>query len=112
LHIDGAIVLNDCYNSNPAALRAMVDTLLTIPAQRRIVVAGEMLELGSSSAQLHRECGEYMAKRGIDVVLGVRGEATSIAAPATIAPVPVSPGPAAFRPPGNSKGCCASGLDS
>lgn len=78
LHIDDAIVLNDCYNSNPAALRAMVDTLLTIPAQRRIVVAGEMLELGSSSAQLHRECGEYMAKRGIDVVLGVRGEAASI----------------------------------
>src|SRR6185437_13193344 len=46
----------------------------------RIVVAGEMLELGPASAQLHQECGEYMGKRGIDIVLGVRGDAESIVA--------------------------------
>lgn len=78
VQINGATVLNDCYNSNPAALRAMVETLSTIPAQRRIVVAGEMLELGPDSRQLHRECGEFMGKRGIDVVVGVRGDAASI----------------------------------
>ncbi len=80
LQIRGATLLNDCYNSNPDALRAMVDTLLTLPARRRIVVAGEMLELGPDSPQLHRECGEYMGNRGIDIVVGVRGEAASIVA--------------------------------
>jgi len=78
VQINGATIMNDCYNSNPAALRAMVETLWTIPAERRIVVAGEMLELGPNSKQLHRECGEFMGKRGIDVVVGVRGDAASI----------------------------------
>jgi hypothetical protein len=39
-------VLYDCYNSSPKALMAAVDTLAAMPARRRIVVAGEMLELG------------------------------------------------------------------
>ncbi len=46
LKIGGATVINDCYNSNPKALDSMVRSLAKIPAQRRIVVAGEMLELG------------------------------------------------------------------
>lgn len=78
LESKGATVINDCYNSNPAALRAMVDTLMSVPAQRRIVVAGEMLELGRDTAQLHRLSGEYMGQRGVNVVVGVRGEAASI----------------------------------
>lgn len=78
IQLRGATLLNDCYNSNPPALHAMVDTLVSVLAQRRIVVAGEMLELGQDSRALHRECGEYMGRRGIDVVLGVRGHAASI----------------------------------
>jgi UDP-N-acetylmuramoyl-tripeptide--D-alanyl-D-alanine ligase len=78
LEIRGATLINDSYNSNPQALRAMVETLLTIPAERRIVVAGEMLELGPAGPRLHRECGEIMGTRGIDLVVGVRGEAASI----------------------------------
>ncbi len=78
LEVRGATLLNDCYNSNPLALRAMVDTLLTVPAGRRIAVAGEMLELGPTAPQLHYECGEYMGQRGVDIVIGVRGEAASI----------------------------------
>lgn len=85
LQVQGATVLNDCYNSNPQALRAMVDTLLTVPADRTIIVAGEMLELGKLSSQLHYECGEYMGKRGVNIVLGVRGEAASIVAGAKFA---------------------------
>ena len=84
LQIRGATLINDCYNSNPQALYAMVDTLLTIPAQRTIVVAGEMLELGPEGPKLHYECGEYMGKRGVDFVLGVRGEAESIVAGAKV----------------------------
>ena len=66
-------VLNDCYNSSPKALMAAVDTLAGMPATRRIVVAGEMLELGSTGEQLHRECGRYIASKNIDRLLGVRG---------------------------------------
>jgi len=78
LQIRGATVLNDSYNCNPPALRAMVDTLLTLPALRKIVIAGEMLELGPNGPQLHDECGQYMGRQGVDVVVGVHGEAASI----------------------------------
>ncbi|WP_433969192.1 UDP-N-acetylmuramoyl-tripeptide--D-alanyl-D-alanine ligase [Tunturiibacter gelidiferens] len=71
----GATLINDCYNSNPTALNAMVDALMAIPAERHIVVAGEMLELGSDSAALHAACGARMKERGVDFVLGVRGAA-------------------------------------
>jgi len=66
-------VLYDCYNSSPKALMAAVDTLAAMPAPRRIVVAGEMLELGSTGEQLHRECGRYIAGSKVDFLLGVRG---------------------------------------
>jgi UDP-N-acetylmuramoyl-tripeptide--D-alanyl-D-alanine ligase len=66
-------VLNDCYNSSPKALMAAVDTLAAMPAKRRIVVAGEMLELGATGEQLHRECGRYIAGKKLDFLLGVRG---------------------------------------
>jgi UDP-N-acetylmuramoyl-tripeptide--D-alanyl-D-alanine ligase len=66
-------VLYDCYNSSPRALMAAVDTLAAMPASRRIVVAGEMLELGGSAEQLHRDCGCYIASKKLDFLLGVRG---------------------------------------
>jgi UDP-N-acetylmuramoyl-tripeptide--D-alanyl-D-alanine ligase len=78
LGLAGATVVNDCYNSNPKALDAMVDALAAMtPGRggRRIVVAGEMLELGATTDDLHRRCGMHMAARGIDVLLGVRGAA-------------------------------------
>jgi UDP-N-acetylmuramoyl-tripeptide--D-alanyl-D-alanine ligase len=71
-------VINDCYNSNPKALDAMVDSLASMPAQRRIVVAGEMLELGPSGPALHEQSGEHMAEKRVDFVLGVRGLAQHI----------------------------------
>ena len=75
IEVAGATVINDCYNSNPKALDAMVDALLALPAQRHIVVAGEMLELGPTGPELHAECGRRMAKRGVNVLVGVRGAA-------------------------------------
>ncbi len=71
-------IINDCYNSNPTALDAMVDTLAAMPAKRRIVVAGEMLELGPVGEELHRRSGQHMAKKGIDILLGVRGLAQAM----------------------------------
>ena len=78
LSFAGATVINDCYNSNPKALESMVRSLAQLPARRRIVVAGEMLELGPGSEAMHRECGRRMADNGIDVVLGVRGLAKTM----------------------------------
>jgi len=71
-------IINDCYNSNPTALDAMVDTLATMPAKRRIVVAGEMLELGPAGEELHRRSGQHMAKKAIDRLVGVRGLAKAM----------------------------------
>jgi UDP-N-acetylmuramoyl-tripeptide--D-alanyl-D-alanine ligase len=68
-------IINDCYNCNPKALEAMVDALAAMPAKRRIVVAGAMLELGPAGDDLHRQAGEHIAKKKIDVLLGVRGQA-------------------------------------
>jgi UDP-N-acetylmuramoyl-tripeptide--D-alanyl-D-alanine ligase len=73
IQMGGITILNDCYNSNPEAVRAMVDVLVATPARRRLAVLGEMLELGPSAEPLHREIGTYVAGRGIDVLIGIRG---------------------------------------
>ncbi len=80
LHWNGATIINDSYNSNPKALDAMVDALLSIPAKRHVVVAGEMLELGPDAGSLHSACGRRMAGRGVAVVVGVRGHAEGLVA--------------------------------
>ena len=82
LEIAGATILNDSYNSNPEALRSMIQTLATRPAQRRILVAGEMLELGEQGPALHATCGKAAADAGLDLVVGVRGNAQHLAAAA------------------------------
>jgi UDP-N-acetylmuramoyl-tripeptide--D-alanyl-D-alanine ligase len=71
-------VINDCYNSNPKALRAMVDALAAMKAGRRIVVAGEMLELGPAGEEMHRAAGQHAAEKKIDVLIGVRGLAQAM----------------------------------
>ena len=71
----GILVWNDCYNSNPEAARSMIDVLRETPARTRIAVLGEMLELGHASDELHRELGLYAARHGVDVLIGVRGDA-------------------------------------
>jgi UDP-N-acetylmuramoyl-tripeptide--D-alanyl-D-alanine ligase len=75
-------IVNDCYNSNPKALHAMVDALAAMPARRRIVVAGEMLELGSAGEDLHRQAGRHMAEKKVDALVGVRGLAQAMVAAA------------------------------
>jgi UDP-N-acetylmuramoyl-tripeptide--D-alanyl-D-alanine ligase len=84
LEVAGATVINDCYNSNPRALDFVVDALAGMPTKsRRIVVAGEMLELGPATEELHKRAGEHMAERGIDVLVGVRGAAQHIVSSAS-----------------------------
>jgi len=73
----GFTVINDCYNSNPVALAAMVELLTSTPASgRHLLAAGEMLELGPSSAELHREAGRAAAATGkLSWIIGVQGDA-------------------------------------
>ncbi len=73
-------VINNSYNSNPAALLGMVKTLVDggKGAKRKIVVAGEMLELGKDEANIHRETGSQLAASGIDFLIGVRGLAKEL----------------------------------
>ena len=68
IEIDGATILNDSYNSNPEALRSMIHTWLCADAGRRILVAGEMLELGDHGPALHAACGQAAAEAGLDLV--------------------------------------------
>ena len=74
--VRGITILNDCYNSNPDAARAMLDVLRAQPARRRIAVLGEMRELGHWAEPLHRGVGSYAAQCGISVLVGIRGAAS------------------------------------
>jgi len=85
----GFAVINDSYNSNPAALRAMLELLAhTAGYRRRILAAGEMLELGPASASLHRETGAAAATLNLDWIVAVQGHAAEIAAGAINAGMP------------------------
>src|SRR5437667_8443487 len=77
---NGAALINDSYNSSPAALQAMMALLAATPNyRRRILAAGEMRELGAASKELHREAGKFAAETGkLDWILGVSGDAAEL----------------------------------
>jgi UDP-N-acetylmuramoyl-tripeptide--D-alanyl-D-alanine ligase len=87
---NGFALINDSYNSSPAALQAMIELLAATPGfKRRILAAGEMRELGPNSPQLHRDGGAFAAKSGkIDLVIGVQGDAAQIVEGAVAAGLP------------------------
>lgn len=76
----GFRVVDDSYNSNPRSLVNMVRTITegSASSKRRIVIAGEMLELGPDEVALHREAGVDIGRAGIEMVWGVRGLAAQI----------------------------------
>jgi UDP-N-acetylmuramoyl-tripeptide--D-alanyl-D-alanine ligase len=71
----GFTLVDDSYNSNPRSLISMVQTIAEARenVKRRLVIAGEMMELGPDAPAMHREAGAEIAKLGIDVLWGVRG---------------------------------------
>jgi UDP-N-acetylmuramoyl-tripeptide--D-alanyl-D-alanine ligase len=83
----GVTLLDDCYNANPDALEAAVAALLLAPRGRRVAIVGDMLELGESAAELHRQAGRSLAGR-VDVVAGVGPLALSLVEGAREAGIP------------------------
>jgi UDP-N-acetylmuramoyl-tripeptide--D-alanyl-D-alanine ligase len=82
----GFSVIDDSYNSNPRSLLSMARSVAEAggaagrDARRTFIVAGEMLELGETGAELHARTGREIARLGIDVLWGVRGLATELVA--------------------------------
>lgn len=76
---NGSVILDDTYNCSPAALDGAIDTLLAIPARRRILVLGEMRELGSYSDELHRQIAQKIYKEKLDLVFLGQGETQIVA---------------------------------
>ena len=75
----GFDVIDDSYNSNPKALIEMIRFVGKLTGySRRIVVAGEMLELGKDSAALHRACGKEAAAAGVQILVAVQGMAREV----------------------------------
>ena len=65
---NGALVIDDTYNANPDSMRAAIDVLASYPAPR-ILVVGDMGEVGTQGREFHEEIGAYAQSRGIETVL-------------------------------------------
>ncbi|WNO09614.1 UDP-N-acetylmuramoyl-tripeptide--D-alanyl-D-alanine ligase [Teredinibacter sp. KSP-S5-2] len=63
------LLINDCYNANPGAMKAAIDYLA--PFEHSILVCGDMAELGDDAAQMHKDVGEYAKAQGITSLLAV-----------------------------------------
>ena len=66
--VNGATVIDDSYNANPDSVRAAIDVLAAYPSPR-ILVLGDMGEVGTRGPEFHQEIGAYAQTRGIDNVL-------------------------------------------
>jgi UDP-N-acetylmuramoyl-tripeptide--D-alanyl-D-alanine ligase len=76
---EGFAVIDDSYNSNPRALSEMIRFMGKLHGfQRKILVAGEMLELGPEGPELHRSCGREAARAGLAQIIAVQGQAKEI----------------------------------
>lgn len=77
--LNGCTILDDTYNSSPAAMEEALNVLNELPARRRIVALGEMRELGVYSEQLHRDIARKIYKDKVDIVLLGGGDTYFIA---------------------------------
>jgi murE/murF fusion protein len=68
------VLIDDSYNANPDSVRAAIDVLATLPAPR-VLVLGDMGEVGDNGPEMHREVGAYARERGVEHLLTL-GEAT------------------------------------
>jgi UDP-N-acetylmuramyl pentapeptide synthase len=64
---DEITLVDDTYNANPDSVRAAIDVLAELPAPR-LLVLGDMGEVGNQGPEFHAEVGAYAAERGIDAL--------------------------------------------
>jgi len=76
-------IINDCYNANPASMKAALEMLISSPNEYRVAVLGDMLELGTYGEYWHKELGKWVAQSGIDRLIVV-GEMAGVIAEAAI----------------------------
>jgi len=70
--IGGVTFVEDCYNSNPTAMRAALEAFMDEPISgRRVVVCGDMLELGEEARELHRRMGRHLARQDVQMLVAV-----------------------------------------
>jgi UDP-N-acetylmuramoyl-tripeptide--D-alanyl-D-alanine ligase len=82
----GITLIDDSYNSSPAALKRSLETVAAASGSaRKTAVLGETLELGAHAERLHRECGEAAARAGLDLLVAVGGPAAAALADAAVA---------------------------
>ena len=79
IQTDRRILLDDCYNANPQSMRAAIDAV-SIASGRRVLILGNMFELGENQVQYHRELGEYAAKSGAGLIIGIGENGSDIKA--------------------------------
>lgn len=75
----GVTIINDCYNANYDSMKAALEYLGKINANKKIAVLGDMLELGDFSKELHEQVGEAVEKNNIDLLITVGNLAKDIA---------------------------------
>ena len=81
----GVTLIDDSYNSSPAALKRALDVVASATGSaRKVAVLGEMLELGDHSAGLHRECGVAAHAAGLHFLIAVGGPAAAALAAAAV----------------------------
>ena len=74
----GAVLIDDSYNANPDSVRAAIDVLAATPG-RKLLVLGDMGEIGGQAGQFHDEVGGYAKSQGVDRLLAL-GEMSELAA--------------------------------
>lgn len=77
--INNSKVINDSYNASYDSMKAAIEYLGEIKANKKIAVLGDMLELGSYEQELHKKVGEEVYKNNIDILVTVGERAKYIA---------------------------------
>ena len=75
----GLLLIDDCYNANPVSMKSSIQLVSTAEG-RKVCILGDMLELGENERQMHREVGQFLAVKNIDLLLTVGTLGKEIAA--------------------------------
>ena len=78
--VKGITVIDDSYNANPSSMKVALDELCNYePAGRRVLVCGDMYELGEEALSYHQQLGRDVAERKIDLLFAVGSQAAETA---------------------------------